>query len=106
MALGTLVKTLTGQMGTTQPLMVNPISFAGDGAYVTGGTTAFQAKVQALFEDHREIITIIPGDCGGYRPVYDKAADKLKVFDENTGAEVANAANLSATTFNLAIVAV
>lgn len=106
MAIGALVKTLTGQMGTTQPLLINPISFAGDGAYPTGGTVAFQAKVQALFEDHREVITIIPGDCGGYRPVYDKANDKLKVFDENTGAEVANTTSLSGTTFNIAVVSV
>lgn len=102
--LGALVKTLTGQMGTTQPLMANPISFAGDGTYPAGGTLAFQAKVQALFEDHREIVTIVPGDCGGYRPVYDKAADKLKVYDTGTGAEAAG--DLSGTTFNITVLSV
>lgn len=104
MPLGPLVKTLTGQMGTTSPTLINPISFAGDSTYPAGGTAAFQAKIQALFEDHREVIAIIPGDCGGFRPVYDKTADTLKVYDTGTGAEAAG--DLSGTTFNMAVVTV
>lgn len=105
MAVGTLVKTLTGQMGNTSPLQANPISFTGDDAYPTGGTVAFQAKVQALFQDHREIVAVIPGICGGFRPVYDKANDKLVVYAAG-GAEVANTTNLGATTFNMTVISV
>ncbi len=64
MALGTLVKVLDGQMGTTSPLLANPISFVGDSTYPTGGTTAFQAKVQALFQDHREVVAVLDQSVG------------------------------------------
>lgn len=104
--LGTLVKTLTGQMGTTDPLMANPISFTGDSTYATGGTAAFQAKVQTLFEDHREIIGVIDTSIGTHEARYDKTADKLKVYVRTTGVEAANAADLSAVTFNLIVLSV
>lgn len=106
MALGTLVKTLTGQMGNSSPLMANPIQFAGDNAYTTGGTVAFQAKVQALFQDHREIIGVVDQSIGTHYAVYDKTADTLRVFVRATGAEAGAAADLSAVTFRLLVVSI
>lgn len=110
MSLGTIVvdtKTET----PTGPVRFDQIHFPGDGAYAAGGTPGFQALVRAkLNVGNVEILTIIPGDCGGYLPVYDKANDKLKVYygDNNNAADgplVENAtADLSGVTFNLTVV--
>jgi hypothetical protein len=107
MAIGTMTKTLDGQFGNTGPVNFNLVSFAGDGSYPTGGTAGFQATVRALFKDAREIVGIEAQDCGGYVPVYDKAADKLKVYQCAGSAapmsEVPNATNLSAVTFRVLV---
>lgn len=106
MALGALSKVANGQMGTTLPLIAGTLKFAGDNAYPTGGTAAFQAKVRALYNDSREVLGVVANDCGAYRPVYDKTNDKLMVFVNATGAEVGNGVDLSGTTFNLVVLAV
>lgn len=87
------------------------ISFAGDGAYPTGGTAAFQAAVRAaLGVGSVEIVACLPQDCGGYSPCYDKANDKLKVYYNDYDAvadgpdiQVPNTTNLSAVTFRLLV---
>ena len=89
------------------PLFVDVLSFNGDDAYPTGGTTGFQAAVQAIVGDQREILAVIGQDCGGYDPVYIPATDALKVYesgaDGSANDEVANAADLSGTTFNVVV---
>lgn len=87
-----------------QKVYFDVISFAGDGAYPTGGTAAFEAFViAAVGSGARDVVAIVPLDCGVYRPVYDYAANKLKVQTE-AFAEVANTTNLSATTFRLLVI--
>lgn len=85
------------------------LSFAGDGAYPTGGTAGFQAAVRsAVGAGNLELVGVLPQDCGGYHVAYDKAADKLKVYHgdndggaDGPGVEVPNAADLSAVTLRL-----
>lgn len=93
--------------GGNDPLFCNLISFAGDGAYAAGGTGNFQALVQAAIGSGREVLGVIGQDCGGYVPVYDKAANKLKVYEQSNTAtspliETATA-NLSAVTFRMLV---
>ncbi len=102
MALGT--PTVLELSAGDGPLRTDLISFAGDGAYVAGGTAAFQLYVRnalkALTKANVEVLAVIPQDCGGKTPCYDKAADKLKVYDGTT--EQANG-SLSATTFHVLV---
>jgi hypothetical protein len=109
MALGTAT---VGAKAASSPGIVrcDLISFAGDGAYPSGGTAAFQAYVRsALGVGNLEVLGVCAQDCGGYVPVYDKTNDKLKVYygDNDGGADgplVQNAtSNLSAVTFNLLV---
>lgn len=84
------------------PLRADLISFPGDNAYPTGGTTNFQALVRAALGKGRiEIIGVVGQDCGGRTPVYDKALDKLKVY--NGTSEVSNASDQSAVTFRMIV---
>jgi hypothetical protein len=85
------------------------VSFPGDGAYSAGGTAGFQTFLRAAVDGRAvEIIDIIPGDCGGYIPVYDKTNDKLKVYEQTDTATSplieTVTADLSGTTFNLTAV--
>ena len=107
MAIGTITKAegCSGPLG----LFVDRISFLGDGAYPAGGTVGFLALAQAKIGASRNIIAVIPQDCGGYMPAYDHANDKLKVYEGDyspaaVGPFVENVtADLSAVTFNLVI---
>lgn len=109
MAIGAI--TVVRKSQVTGPVNYDEISFAGDGAYPANGTAAFQAAVRAaLGKGNVTILYVVPQDCGGYVPVYDNVADKLKVYyaDNNNAADgplIENAtANLSGTTFKLVIV--
>jgi len=109
MALGTITVTKKTQVGDG-PVRFDLLSFAGDGAYPSGGSTGFQALVRAaLGVGNVEVLAVIAQDCGGYQPIYDKAADKLKVYygDNNNASDgplVENAtANLSGTTFKVLV---
>lgn len=106
MAIGLITKAEGG--AAVGPLFVDRISFAADGAYPTGGTAAMLAAIQAKIGAGRDILAVIPQDCGGYMVTYDHTADKLKVYwCAGAGAvpvEVTNTTNLSAVTFNLTII--
>lgn len=111
MAIGTITLGTSAGGAPSAPTFFDPISFAGDGAYPTGGTASFEAAYQAKVLSARTIVTVIPGDCGGYVPVYDRTNDKLKVYyaDNNNASdgpliEVPNATDLSAVTFRLTVV--
>jgi hypothetical protein len=108
MAIGAI--TVVSKTQVTGPLNVDQISFAGDGAYPANGTPGFQALVRAaLGKGNVTILYLIPQDCGGYIPVYDNVADKLKVYysDNNNAADgpmIENAtANLSGQTFKITV---
>lgn len=110
MAIGAI--TTTEQTPTNGPQRMDAISFAGDGAYPTGGTAAFQTSVRsALGVGNVDIVAVIPIDCGGYVPAWDNATGKLKVYygDYDPAAagplvEVPNATDLSAVTFKVLVV--
>jgi len=79
------------------------VSFAGDGAYTTGGTVG----ADVLAARGAEAVTIkevVCGDCGQYLASW--TGGKLKVLDGGsaTQAEVAGAVNLSGTTFNVTFI--
>lgn len=100
MALGAI--TLNDDVGVmpSAPTFTDRISFAGDNAYPTGGTPGFKALFQAKTKDQRQPIAVVAQDTNGlYSVGYDEVNDKLKVFSVQNHAEVANATDLSATTF-------
>lgn len=111
MALGTITRTAAQSASSDKPVYFDRIAFAGDGAYPTGGTTGFDALVKAKVGDNRDVLAVIPMDCGGYVPVYAPATTgNLKVYygDNNNASdgpliEVPNATDLSAVTFNLMV---
>lgn len=87
------------------------VSFAGDGAYPTGGTAIEAALRTALSKGTVDVFAVIPQDCGGYWPVWDEANNKLKVYyhdydavADGPGIEVPNTTNLSAVTFKLVVI--
>ena len=87
-------------------------SCAGDGAYVAGGTAAFNASLQLAIKTAHAAATdknvrgeeevacqyIVPVTAGVYVPSYVYATDKLFVYDNSTDAE-SIVANMSGTTF-------
>lgn len=107
MALGTGTLQAAAGGAPSAPLTVDVISFPGDAAYPAGGTAGFQAYVRALLGGQaKTLLAVIDvGKLAGHYAVYDHEGDKLQVFVRTTGVEAAPAANLSASTFRLAVVA-
>ncbi len=109
MALGT---TLIVEGGASiGPVWFDRVTTVGDAAYPTGGTPGLLAKYRSLKgSPGANIIGIIPQDAAGHHITYDHVNDKLKVYETGTAAgpdaEAANAANLSAITINLIVIAV
>ena len=106
MSLGTLTRVAAKSGDSSKPIFYDRVSFAGDSAYPTGGTTGFDALITALLGDSREVVGIIPEDCGAYMPAYLPDDDgTLKVFEGTSGAnaEVTDTTNLSGTTFNILV---
>lgn len=112
MAIGTMTAApAVTASGNATPIFLDTVSFAGDSSYPTGGTASFEDAYQTLKKSDREIIGVVPLDCGGYVPAYDKANDKLKVYRALYGGgaagplvEVTNGVDLSGTTFQLLII--
>lgn len=111
MALGAITVAEKAGQVPSNPVFMDRISCAGDGAYPTGGTTGFKATFQAAIKNGRTPMFVAVEDCGGYVPVYDVANDKLKVYYANNDGgsdgpliEVPNATDLSAVTFKLVVV--
>ncbi len=114
MSLGTI--TVTPKV-TTGPIHADHLSFAGDGAYPGGGTTDFEGKFQAALalagkgSPGREVLGIIQVDSSGYVLRYDKANDKLMVFEANSDSadgplQESSTANLSGTTFKVIVLSI
>lgn len=101
MAIGTITYGADAGYEPSAPTFTDLLIFTGDTAYAAGGTPGFAATVQQYFRDRREILGVIGQDCGTFRPVYDKANDKLKVFAAG-GAEATG--DLSGTTFRVLVV--
>jgi hypothetical protein len=106
MALGTITRVAAKSGDSSKPVFYDRISFAGDDAYPTGGTTGFDTAIQTLLGDAREVVAVIPEDCGPYMPAYlPDDSGTLKVYEGASGAnaEVGDTTNLSGTTFNLMV---
>lgn len=106
MSLGTITRDGAESVIAQGPVFFDRVSFLGDDSYPTGGTTGFDALIQAVVGDSRNVVGVIAEDCGGYLPVY--AAGLLKVYeaaaDGNPLDEVGNATDLSSVTFNLLVI--
>lgn len=103
MALGTFTLVAGGGASPSEPTFIDSLSFAADGAYLTGGTTGFLAKYRALTKSARTPIAVFSLDAA-YTVSYDSATDKLKVYDVDAGNELA-AADQSAITLKVAVIA-
>lgn len=104
MATGTITK--DEGAAAQGPVFIDRVHHTGDGSYPTGGTPGFQALLQAKIGASKNILGIIPADCGIYVPSYDIANDTLKVRTMVDGTEVANTTNLGATTFNYLVISI
>lgn len=105
MAIGSItVGAQAGQRTSVPGPRAIPLQFAGDGTYPAGGTPDFTSLVRAaLGYEGVTVVTVTGEDCGGYVVTYNRAADKLKVWEQDgSGPLVENAtANLSGVTFNV-----
>ena len=78
MSIGTIRRKEYGGQKVMAPTFADRVAFAGDNNYNTGGTRDIEASLQAITGDRREIIDIIPGDCGVYLPqAVDTPAEQL-----------------------------
>lgn len=109
MALGAITKVISHGERGSDPIFLVLLSIVGDGAYASGGTAAFEASVRTVagMKDV-DVLGVMPQDCGGYIPVYDRTADKLKVYEQTDAAtspliETATS-DLSGTTFEMIVV--
>ena len=102
---------------TTAPIFVDQLTFAGDGTYPAGGTENFSTYFRDAMEaanvhaGGREIVSVTQIDASGYVVRYDKANDKLMVFEANSDAaegplQQSSTANLSGVTFSLSILSI
>lgn len=98
-----------GGEGANQNVFIISITFPGDAAYATGGTASFTEFIRSkdfrLYGGWRVINVEGWGVIGGVLHFlkYDRVNDKLLVFTGADGTEVANATDLSATTFNATV---
>lgn len=118
MAIGTI--TIASTLELANGARLYHCSFAGDGAYPTGGTLVADvlAKLMAAIKTAElaasdtlvrgvptpTIIDVIPGDCGQYAPMWVTAGLKVRDGGHATWDEVTAAGDLSATTFNVTFV--
>lgn len=91
--------TITSKRDTDNRVHFYKFTIVGDGAYPTGGTAAINALITAKLSKAIKLIEI-KGVGTGYYLSYDYTADKLKAWVASTGAEVANAVDLSGVTFD------
>jgi hypothetical protein len=107
MALGTISRVGSYSGGEpASPTFHDVLSFLGDGAYPTGGTAAIAAAIAAVSGMAPKTIVAIKhlwSSTPKYILEWDRANDKLRVLDTNTGAENVTA-NLSGVTFEIEVV--
>jgi len=102
----------SGGHAPNAPVRLDHFAITGDAAYAAGGSAAFEAFVRSELGQKVTVIGVIPGECSGYVPVYDKANDKLKIYQALYGGGPAAplvedaTANQSGRTYNMIVVSV
>lgn len=102
---------------STGPLHVDHLSFVGDGEYPAGGTVDFEGVFRTalaaagLDSPGREVLGIIQVDASGYVLRYDKANDKLMVFESDNGGadgplQESTTADLNGITFKVIVLSI
>lgn len=93
------------------PATVKFVSFtaAAGATYASGGIPTFTTALRSGAGQAATPLFVVPiAACGGYRPIYDKATDKLLLYwSSNTGTvgiEVADTTNISGAAFKLAVI--
>jgi hypothetical protein len=103
MAIGTITSTVKIDKAST-PVKAYVLQFTGDAAYVQGtGTASFEASVRAIVGENVTLLCVqnlMTDTNPKYIPVYDEAADALKILDLSTGDEAATG-DYSTSTFNV-----
>jgi hypothetical protein len=101
----TLVKSLK-----SADAFMDVVSFPGEASYPTGGSE-IDVLFNALMNQGRDILAIVPQRGNGYSLEYDEATSKLLMFhgDNNNAAagpaiEVPNATNLAGSTFKVLVI--
>lgn len=111
MALGTPT---TSREIKTAPIFKTQLTFAGDGTYPAGGTPNFTTFLKTALAaagapaPGAEVLEVVQVDASGYVLRYDKANDKLMVFEANSDAadgplQQSSTANLSGQTFSVMV---
>ncbi len=108
MPIGTLTVTASDISSPIATTYIDKITLVGDSSYPTGGMTGVQAALQAQTKDQRQIVDVRSrGPNGGYVPVWDSDNGKLMLYVCGGSAavmgELANATNVSGTTFKLLV---
>lgn len=101
MALGTV--TSVSATAAQGPVFTDRLTVVGDSSYPTGGTAGLAAALKALRKDQRDIVSVVDEGVATNKIEYDKANDKLLCYVRATGAQVANATDLSGTTFKICV---
>lgn len=102
MSIGALTRDTVAVKAAGEATFVDLISLVGDDSYPTGGSLGVEAALKALVGDGREILSVQDAASNGARTCrWDYANKKLLVFA--AGAEVANATDLSGTSFKLLV---
>ncbi len=110
MSLGAMTRDGDQSGNNARALNYDVVSFLGDDSYPTGGTLLFDALVQAILNDNRNVVGVIALSTGGYVPGYLKAGGGALQFFTSNGAgpaalaEVPNATDLSAITMILLVI--
>lgn len=108
MAIGTIVPATGAGHSPSAPTFIDRLLFPGDSAYTTGGTLMFEDSVRAILERDVTIIDVVgygysAANVATHLVRYLRSTDALEVYVIATGAQVANAANLSTTTFDVTV---
>ena len=107
MALGTITRVGSYSGGEpASPTYHDILSFLGDGTYPTGGTASLSTLIAAVSGMAPKTIVAVHhvwSSTAKYILEWDRANDKLRVLDTNTGAENVTA-NLSGVTFEIHVI--
>ena len=102
-----------GMHSSARAEFVDNVTVTLDASYpaATGGYPTFGTTLAGVIGNGKTIMFVIPTSaCGGYRPVYNRATNKLQIYQGAAGlgpdTEVPNGTDLHLITCELAVFAV